>query len=257
MTRECSDLPDAWIQLLIPVADDEWIMAHRGSEWLGLAPDLEGDLAFSSINQDEMGHALFYYALIESLGEPSPDSMVYSREAGLWRNARVLEAVQGDWAQTMALRYFYEVFDDLRQEGLSHASFASLREGTAKVRREEAYHLQHFTTWFDLLAEGTTQSRARLTDGVAHLWPQLGDLFSWGPVGSRLSEMGLDILRESAMREAWECRVKAKFDQLRMKWPGPVPKTGWDGRRGEHSGDLAALLGVMGAVQQSDRGASW
>lgn len=46
-------------ELLLQLADDDFIHSYRGSEWLGLAPHIEEDVASSSIAQDTMGHALY------------------------------------------------------------------------------------------------------------------------------------------------------------------------------------------------------
>ncbi len=246
-----------WVALIKPVADDEWIVAHRGSEWLGLAPDLEEDLAYSSINQDEMGHAHFYYALLAELGDPEPERTVYGRPPEQWRNARILEAPNGDWAQTVALRYFYEVFDDLRLEGLSHSLWQPLQDGIRTIRREESYHLQHFSTWFDMLAVGTPESRRRLVNGIDALWMNLGDLFSWGQPDTWLAAMGLDNLSQPVIKAAWERRVGDKLEAAGIPWPGPVPEPLADGRRGQHTQDLQALLNVMTEVQRTDLTAQW
>ena len=58
----------ALIALLYQLADDDFLIAYRGSEWLGLAPHIEEDVAFSSISQDTMGHAAMFYQLLEELG---------------------------------------------------------------------------------------------------------------------------------------------------------------------------------------------
>ena len=42
---------------LLEIADDELILGWRNSEWTGVAPFLEEDVAFSSIAQNEIGHA--------------------------------------------------------------------------------------------------------------------------------------------------------------------------------------------------------
>ena len=39
-------------ELLLPIADDELILGWRNSEWTGIAPFLEEDVAFSSIAQN-------------------------------------------------------------------------------------------------------------------------------------------------------------------------------------------------------------
>ena len=43
--------------LLLAIADDELFLGWRNSEWTGIAPFLEEDVAFSSIAQNEIGHA--------------------------------------------------------------------------------------------------------------------------------------------------------------------------------------------------------
>lgn len=64
-----ADYKEALLSLLYQLADDDFILAYRGSEWLGLAPHIEEDVAFSSINQDTMGHATMFYHLLEELGK--------------------------------------------------------------------------------------------------------------------------------------------------------------------------------------------
>ena len=246
-----------WVKLLQPLADDEWIVAHRGSEWLGLAPDLEEDLALSSINQDEMGHAYFYYTLLTELGEQSPEHLVFRRTASQWRHARILERPNGDWAQMVAVRYFYDVLDDMRLEALSQVSWQPLQDGVRKIRREESYHLEHFSTWFEMLATGTDESRRRLLRAILETWPHLGDLFSWGSSDAFLMTLGLDPLRPPVLQRAWEDRVARKLETLDISWPGSVPPLAADGRKGEHTDDFAHLLAVMTEVESSEQTAQW
>ncbi len=49
--------------LLLSMADDEFVIGFRDSEWTGIAPMLEEDVAFSSIAQNEIGHARALYEL--------------------------------------------------------------------------------------------------------------------------------------------------------------------------------------------------
>ena len=48
---------DAVAELLLTLADDEFVLGFWDSEWTGIAPMLEEDVATSSIAQDEIGHA--------------------------------------------------------------------------------------------------------------------------------------------------------------------------------------------------------
>ena len=58
---------DSVVDLLYRMGDDELVIGHRNSEWTGLAPILEEDIAFSSMAQDEMGHAQVYYQMLHEL----------------------------------------------------------------------------------------------------------------------------------------------------------------------------------------------
>ncbi len=49
---------------LLELADDELVLGWRDSEWTGIAPFLEEDVAFSSIAQSEIGHARALYELV-------------------------------------------------------------------------------------------------------------------------------------------------------------------------------------------------
>ena len=43
--------------MLLTLADDELVIGYWDSEWTGIAPMLEEDVAISRISQDEIGHA--------------------------------------------------------------------------------------------------------------------------------------------------------------------------------------------------------
>ena len=55
---------DALAELLLTLADDEFVLGFWDSEWTGIAPMLEEDVAMSSISQDEIGHARAWYELL-------------------------------------------------------------------------------------------------------------------------------------------------------------------------------------------------
>ena len=46
------------------MADDEFVIGFSDSEWTGIAPLLEEDVAMSSLAQDELGHAAALYGLL-------------------------------------------------------------------------------------------------------------------------------------------------------------------------------------------------
>ena len=84
MNIENTELKTAVAELLYQLADDDYLYSYRGSEWLGLAPHIEEDVAFSSITQDTMGHATLYYNLLQDIGEGDADADALAH-ARTWR----------------------------------------------------------------------------------------------------------------------------------------------------------------------------
>lgn len=254
------------IELLYQLADDELVVGHRDSEWLGLAPHIEEDIAFSSIAQDEVGHATLFYRMLEELGEGRADDLAFARPAQARRNAVLLERANGagtyleepqfEWGYTIVRRLAYDLFDAVRLEAASRSAYLPLAQAAAKIRREEKYHLLHHGTWFRRLATGTAESRLRLNEGVARTWPDLGGLFTLGGVatGSIFPATTLDLV------DSWNREMRAQFDAVGLPWPSaPVmrPPLGLDGRRGQHTAELVQMLQTMGEVYRSVEGAAW
>jgi ring-1,2-phenylacetyl-CoA epoxidase subunit PaaC len=170
---------------LIALADDELAIGWRDSEWTGIAPLLEEDVAFSSIAQNEIGHARAMYELLSD----DADALALDRAVDEYRCAPLVELRLLDWAHAIARRWLYEVADEIRIAALKGDADPAIAGLAAKIDREEAYHRMHAEMWRERLAD-TPQFRA----AVAELWPYaLGIL----PVEQRealASRVGLDVV---------------------------------------------------------------
>ena len=85
-------------ELLLGLADDELIIGWRDSEWTGIAPMLEEDVAFSSIAQNEIGHARAVYELLSD----DADALAFDRKPEEYRCAPLVELHLLDWGRTIA-----------------------------------------------------------------------------------------------------------------------------------------------------------
>jgi len=144
-------------QELLGLADDELIIGWRDSEWTGIAPLLEEDVAFSSIAQNEIGHARAVYELLSD----DADALAFDRSPGEYRCAPFVELHLLDWARTIARRWLYEVADEIRIAGLMDELPLA-----RKIDREEVYHRQHAAMWHERLA-----GSPRFAAAVDELWP--------------------------------------------------------------------------------------
>src|SRR2546421_5498728 len=87
---------------LLELADDELVLGWRDSEWTGIAPFLEEDVAFSSIAQNEIGHARALYELAAQELGTTADELAFDRQPEEYRCCRLVELRLPDWEPTIA-----------------------------------------------------------------------------------------------------------------------------------------------------------
>jgi ring-1,2-phenylacetyl-CoA epoxidase subunit PaaC len=169
-------------QLLLEIADDELILGWRDSEWTGIAPLLEEDVAFSSIAQNEIGHARALYELVARERGITADELAFDRPPGEYRCAQLVELRLLDWEKTIARHYLYEEADARRLEQLKSSDNAEIAGLAAKIDREEAYHRMHARMWHDRLhdqpryVQALSELRPLLDERGAHT-PELPELW--------------------------------------------------------------------------------
>ena len=153
---------------LIEIADDELILGWRDSEWTGIAPNLEEDVAFSSIAQNEIGHARALYELAARGLGTTADELAFDRAPAEYRCAALVEhRFVEDWARTIARHWLYESADAVRLEALKASDDAEVAGLAAKIDREEVYHRMHAEMWEEHLRE-----EPRFLEAIQELWPE-------------------------------------------------------------------------------------
>ena len=218
------------VRLLLEIADDELILGWRDSEWTGIAPYLEEDVAFSSISQNEIGHARALYELAAAELGTTADALALDRAPEDYRCAPLVELRRLEWARTIARHWLYETADAVRLEALKASSDQELAGLAAKIDREEAYHRMHAEMWIDRLLAGE-EGRAKLEEAIVELWPY-----------------ALGVL-DDELRLVFAERARARL-------PFPLPDTE-PVTRGQHTAELAELLEEMTSVRRSAPGAEW
>ncbi len=210
--------------LLLQLADDELVLGWRNSEWTGIAPFLEEDVAFSSIAQNEIGHARALYELAAAELGTTADELAFDRELGEYRCAPLVELRRLEWARTIARHWLYETADAIRIEALKASDDEVVAGLAAKIDREELYHRMHADMWIDRLL-ASEEGRAKLDESVDELWA-----YALGVLD--------DELRPELRRRAEE-RLGRNLPDVE-----PVP-------RGAHEAELAELLEEMTVVRRS------
>lgn len=254
-------------ELLLQLADDDFIHSYRGAEWLGLAPHIEEDVASASISQDTMGHAAIYYKLLEELGEGDADKLAHDRPAKERRNAIILELVNGpgyymkdpdyDWAFAVVRNYFYTQAKAIKVQSLHSCSYEPLAEVAQKVQMELYYHLMHWKTWFvQLLGSGHLEAVSRMKAAIGKTMPDFAGVFSLGQYGEEMVELGL-IEGEADLQKKWIEAITPIFESVGLATTIQLGMARGDGRNGQHTEDLEKALETLSEVYASDKAASW
>ncbi len=128
-------------EVLLAFADDEHLMGQQHTEWIGVAPFLEEDLAFCSIAQDELGHAAMLYELLAEDG--GVDRLAFGRPPDDYRSCHLVEVPLPDWADALARHWLYDLAEELRWEALAGSSIDEVAAVVERAQREETYHRRH------------------------------------------------------------------------------------------------------------------
>lgn len=279
-------MSDTLISLVLALADDELVLGHRHSEWTGHAPHIEEDVAFSSIAQDEIGHATALYGLVANLTGDNPDRLALGREPDEYRNAQICERPNGDWAFTLARHWLYDHADDVRLESLEGSSNTELAALARKIRREERYHLIHADTWVKRIAHGPVDGRTKLIDAMAAAFAEIGGVFEEIDDEDKAVHQGELPVSSAELRRVFMQRTADDLDRLGLPTEihtraderaefvasssgdliaeggssggaATASPTGVGGRRGRHSEDFIALWDTMTGQYRAHPGAQW
>jgi ring-1,2-phenylacetyl-CoA epoxidase subunit PaaC len=214
--------------LLVELADDELILGWRNSEWTGIAPFLEEDVAFSSIAQNEIGHARALYELAAADLGTTADELAFDRQPDEYRCTPLTEfRFVPDWASTVARHFLYETADAVRIEALKSSEDRAVAGIAAKIDREEVYHRIHAEMWIDRLGH-----EPAVREAIDQLWRYA--------LGILDDELRPELVRRTHAKLGWE------------------PQAAEPVERGDHSPELAALWEEMTMVRRSaPAGARW
>jgi ring-1,2-phenylacetyl-CoA epoxidase subunit PaaC len=250
------------------LGDDALVLAQRLTQWTTAAPELEEEVAIANVALDLLGQARLLLARAGSVGVlgrsrdkatesiPDEDALAYFRDPDEFRSSGLVEAPNGDFAQTMvrllvAATVRLAVFTRLR--GSRDPVLAAI---AAKGVNELAYHRDHAARWVLRLGDGTAESHRRAQAAADTVWPLLADVFTATDVERRLTEAGVAV-DPADVREEVSSVLTQVLDQATLRVPEWPADTAPRGRVGEHGPELAELLGTLQGLARQHPAATW
>ncbi len=246
---------------LLRLADSDLILAQHLGEWIGHGPVLEEDIALTNVGLDLLGQARLWFAYggeVEarcSARGRGEDELAFLREGSAYRNLLLVEQPNGNYAQTIARQFYFDVWHQLLLAQLAHSRDARIAEIAAKAWKEVRYHIERSAGWVIRLGDGTDESHAKMQAAIDDLWMYTGEMFEADATEQALIAEGV-ACDAPALAAPWRDQVLAVLEQATLK----VPVSAWmqsGGRRGMHSEHLGHLLAEMQSLQRTHPGARW
>ena len=203
-------------EYLLAFADDEHLMGQQHTEWIGVAPFLEEDLAFASIGQDELGHSVMLYELVCELDGVEPtdaaiDALAYERGADDYRSCALTEVATTDWAEALVRHWIYDMVEFMRWGLVAESSHSSLAAVAERVGREETYHRMHADALLDALMPDVAARKAILV--ALEMWtPVVAGLLASTDGEAELVSSGVLTAPTPSLLPTVAAAIQTRFD---------------------------------------------
>ena len=250
------------------LGDDALVLAQRLTQWVTASPELEEEVAVANVALDLLGQARLLLARAGSVGVlgrsrdkatesiPDEDALAYFRDPDEFRSSGLVEAPNGDFAQTMVRLLVASTVRLAVFARLCGSRDPVLAAIAAKGVNELAYHRDHAARWVLRLGDGTAESHRRAQAAADTVWPLLADVFTATDVERRLTEAGVAV-DPADVREEVSSVLTQVLDQATLRVPEWPADTAPRGRVGEHGPELAELLGTLQGLARQHPAATW
>lgn len=237
------------------LGDDALVLSQRLIEWCTRAPELEEEVALANVALDLLGQARLLYgraAFAEDAGRDE-DALAYLRNADAYRNVRLVEQPNGDFAVSIARLFLASAWRLALMERLRSSVDPVLAAIATKAVKELAYHREYSARWVVRLGEGTEVSHARMAGGLAAAWPFLDELLMPSSLEERLPGVAADL---TGLRTEVDAVIDEVLAAATLERPSVRADSG-GGRDGRHTEHLEPLLAEMQEVARAYEGATW
>lgn len=220
---------------------------------------LEEDLALTNTALDLLGQARMWLTLAGEVegGGRDEDQLAYLRDAHQFRNCLLVEQPNGDYGDTMARQFLFDVWHYFLLQQLTQSKDEQVAAIAAKAIKEVTYHVRR-SDLVVRLGDGTEESHRRMQAAIDAVWTFAGEL---SPTTRSTMIWPRAASPSSARRCAspgWpmcaRCSKKPRYRARRARgFPPPAP-----GRlAGPPLEALGYVLAEMQYLQRAYPGARW
>ncbi len=246
-------------QYCLMLGDDALIMSHRLQEWVTNAPELEDEVALANIGLDLIGQARLLYARAGRADgtDRGEDLYAFFRDEAEFRNVRLVETPNGDFAYSMARLLVFATWRLALLHRLTASDDQVLAAIAAKGVKEVTYHRDYAANWVVRLGDGTELSHERMQSGLDSVWPLVGELFVPHSIETRLSGVAVD---PAVLRAEFDEVFTQVIDTATLHRPEVAPLGGVSGRMGRdgvHTEAFGFVIAELQSIARAHPEATW
>lgn len=251
-------MSDPLFEWLCRMGDNTLVLGHRVSEWCGVAPVLEEDIALANVALDLIGQTQLWLGLageVEGAGRDA-DRLAFHRDVWDFRNVLLVEQPNGDFGQTMMRQFLFDSWHLLMLQSLQSSTHEQIAAIAEKSVKEVTYHLERSSDTVIALGDGTEESHDRMQAALDKLWPYAGEAFTTDAIDQQMIEQ--KITQDPAqLRPAFDAQINAVLAEATLTRPADdfAHRGGKSGAR--HSEHLGHMLTQMQWLQRAYPDATW
>ncbi|MFT4398301.1 1,2-phenylacetyl-CoA epoxidase subunit PaaC [Gordonia lacunae] len=253
------------------LGDDALVSSQRLAQWSTRAPELEEEVALANVGLDLLGQARLLLAraaaadssvvpwISETSPVPAEDALAFFRAEADFRNVRLVEFENGDFAASMVRLLVFATFRLAVFTRLRDSRDPVLAAVAAKGVKELTYHRDYAARWVVTLGCGTAESRRRVTTALTRVWPYVDELFRPTTEEIELARVSVGV-DPRTVREEFDSVVDQVFHAAELEVPrvGSVGTVGGrGGRHGLHTESMGLLLAEMQSVARAHPEGVW
>lgn len=251
----------ALFEYLLRLGDTSLILSQRLGAWTGHGPILEEDLALTNTALDLLGQARMWLTLageVEGAGRDE-DALAYLRDTHEFRNVLLVERDNGNYADTMARQFLFDVWHYFLLQRLEKSADERVAAIAAKSLKEVTYHVRRSSDMVVRLGDGTAESHAKMQAAIDDAWRFTGELFADDAIDQDLAARGIGC-ELAALRQPWLAHVREVLEEATLTVPDEAAANHAahrGGRQGRHTEALGYVLAEMQYLPRAYPGATW
>ncbi len=248
----------ALFEFLTRMGDNTLVLGHRVSEWCGIAPVLEEDIALANTALDLIGQTTLWLSLageVEGKGRDA-DALAFHRDVWDFRNLLITEQPNGDFGQTMMRQFLFDCWHVLYLDALRNSSDARIAAIAEKSLKEVTYHFERSAETVIGLGDGTEESHRRMQAALNRLWPFVGEMFDSDAVDQEMIAQGI-APDPQALRPAFDAKLTDVMAKATLAIPGDDFSHAGGRNGARHTEHLGHMLTQMQWLQRAYPDATW